>query len=97
PLLGARSLSAYKAFLQGEQRYRRNQWDSAQAFYDEAVARDSTFALALSRMRGVLRRRDEFGEESLDYALRAGRHNHGLGAKDSLLIAADSVLASVAS
>jgi serine/threonine-protein kinase len=93
--LGARSLPALKAFLQGEQYYRRNQWDSAQAFYERAVLVDSTFALGLHRMRGVLRRFDESDPTSLRHALAAGRMNRGLAPRDSLIIAADSSLVAV--
>ena len=52
--MGSRSLPALKAFLQGEQFYRRGLWDSALARYDQAIAADSTFALALGRMNRVL-------------------------------------------
>jgi serine/threonine-protein kinase len=58
--MGSRSLPALKAFLQGEQFYRRGLWNSALARYDQAVAADSTFALPLSRMKwgaGRARRR----------------------------------------
>ena len=48
--MGSRSLPALKAFLQGEQFYRRGLWDSALARYDQAIAADSGFALALGRM-----------------------------------------------
>ena len=52
--MGSRSLPALKAVLQGEQFYRRGLWESALARYDQAIAVDSTFALALSRMKWVL-------------------------------------------
>ena len=48
--IGSKSLPALKAFLQGEQFYRRGQWDSALTRYDQAIAADSTFALALAQM-----------------------------------------------
>ena len=44
--LGSGSLPAIKAFLQGSQYFRRTQWDSATAAFQEAVALDSTFAIA---------------------------------------------------
>jgi len=44
------SLAATRAYLQGEQYYRRSQWDSALAAFGGAIAEDPTFALALFRM-----------------------------------------------
>src|SRR5262245_18559861 len=47
--LRSTSLPALKAFLQGEQYFRRTSWDSALASYQRAVAIDSGFALAWRR------------------------------------------------
>ncbi len=93
--LGSSSPTAIKAFLQGEQHYRRNELDSAQAFYEEAVAADSTFALALNRLGTVL---GWFARqtESDAMALRAAAFNRGLAPRESLLIVADSLAAAVA-
>ena len=44
------SLAATRAYLQGEQYYRRSQWDSALAAFGGAIREDPTFALALFRM-----------------------------------------------
>ena len=44
------SLEALKAFLNGEQLYRRGQYEGADQAYTRAVAADSTFALALYRL-----------------------------------------------
>jgi serine/threonine-protein kinase len=44
------SLAAIRAHLQGEQYYRRSQWDSAAAAFGDAIAADPTFALSLIRM-----------------------------------------------
>jgi serine/threonine-protein kinase len=98
--LGAKSLPALKAFLQGEQFYRRGLWDSAQPHYDRAIALDSTFALAYRRMGFVLgwgsagtaryKTADEYGR-------RAAALNRGLAPRDSLLIAADALLLATAS
>jgi eukaryotic-like serine/threonine-protein kinase len=91
--IGSKSLLALKAFLQGEQFYRRVQWDSALTRYDQAIAADSTFALALVGMARVLSWLPPTagayrpGEE---YMRRATLHNHGLPTRDSLLIVADS-------
>jgi hypothetical protein len=78
--LGIRILQALKAFLQGEQFYRRGLWDSALARYDEAVVADSTFALALNRMNWVLYWHPPTAGAYLpgeDYARRSTLHNHG--------------------
>ena len=52
--IGSRSLPALKAFLYGEQFYRRGLWDSALVYYDRAITQDSTFAIAFRRMATVL-------------------------------------------
>ena len=93
---GSTSLPALKAFLQGEQHLRLTEWDSALGYYERAIALDSTFAPALRRAStalGWIRT----GTDSLStaYALRAGAHNNGLSPRDSLLVAADSLFASV--
>ena len=92
--IASRSLPALKAFLRGEQFYRRGLWDSALVHYDQAIAQDSAFALSLRRMNAVLswfpvtagtyRDLDE-------YRRRAVTLNHGLSPRDSLMITADSL------
>src|ERR1051325_4615577 len=92
--LESTSVPALKAFLQGDQFYRRAAWDSALARYKRAVALDSTFALAWRRMSGVLGcwRRGGAGHPLATlYGLRAGAWNRGLPPRDSLLITADSL------
>jgi serine/threonine protein kinase len=91
--IGSRSLPALKAFLYGEQFYRRGLWDSALVYYDQAIAQDSTFAIAFRRMAQVVwwhppsSHAYRTGEE---YLRKSVRLNHGLSPKDSILIAADS-------
>ena len=91
--IGSRSLLALRAFLQGEQFYRLGLWDSALTRYDRAIAADSTFALAMARMALVLGWNPPtaraYGPPD-EYWRRATLHNHGLPARDSLLIVADS-------
>lgn len=90
--LGANSLPALKAFLRGEQHYRRGAWDSALASYQEAIHLDSTFAIALRRAG----RTGFLLLAPIDYtglALRAGAANHGLPPRESLLVAVDSNVA----
>jgi len=91
--IGSESLPALKAFLQGEQFYRRGLWDSALTRYDEAIAADTTFALALAGMAEVLGWYPPTAaryQPAEGYKRRAALHNHGLPARDSLLIVADS-------
>ncbi|MGH7580961.1 MAG: hypothetical protein ACREM9_12355, partial [Gemmatimonadales bacterium] len=90
--LGSTSLPALKAFLQGEQWFRRTAWDSALASYEHAIAIDSTFPLALRRAGQVLGwQRSAFDSTSQAFALRAGALNHGLSPRDSLLVTTDSL------
>jgi serine/threonine-protein kinase len=92
--LGSTSLPALKAFLQGEQWFRRASWDSALASYQHAIALDSTFPLALRRASQVLGwQHSAFDTMSNTLALRAGALNHGLALRDSLLTTADSLFA----
>lgn len=51
----ASSLPALKAFLRGEQHFRRMAWDSAQVHFERAVALDSGFASALRHLTGLQR------------------------------------------
>ena len=94
PLGGATSPGALRAFLRGEQFFRRAAWDSAVASYGRALAADSGFALAHRRLGLVLGWQglvtDSLAEAHL---LRAGALNRGLGPRDSLLVAADSLAA----
>jgi serine/threonine-protein kinase len=83
--LGSASLPAIKAFLRGEQLYRRRAWDSARTHYERAIAIDSFFALALRRQSLVNE------DEIAYYRLRAGAHNHGLPPRDSMLVLVDSL------
>ena len=92
--IGSRSLPALKAFLYGEQFYRRGLWDSALVYYDRALTQDSTFALAFHGMATVLgwSPASSHSYRSLEeYNRRSVTLNHGLSARDSLLINADSL------
>jgi eukaryotic-like serine/threonine-protein kinase len=87
-------LGALKAFLAGEQAYRRGSYDSALVAYQEALTRDSTFTLAMYRMGQVLGWHPPSAAAYLpadDYRRQAIQRNHGLSARDSLLISADSL------
>jgi serine/threonine-protein kinase len=91
--VGTSSLAALKAFLQGEQYYRRTAWDSALAAYRRAVQTDSGFAVAWHRMGEVVGWRVVGGDSlSRIYALRGAALNRGLAPRDSVLIQADSLM-----
>jgi hypothetical protein len=90
--LGSTSVPALKAFLQGEQFFRRLAWDSALAYYRIAIAHDSSFVLALRRVWLAQWYSGENPDSlALAYARRAGGLNHGLAPRESLLVAADSL------
>lgn len=89
--LGAKSLPALKSFLQGEQLYRRADYDSALVHYRRAVELDSTFPLALRRTSEAIGwSANPYDSLATIYGLRAGALNRGLSPRDSLLTAADS-------
>ena len=92
--MGRAAPLALKAFLRGEQYYRRTAWDSSLTLYARAASLDSSFALPLHRMGWVMSWVVS-GADSLTraYHMRAGALNRGLPLRDSLLITADSIMA----
>jgi serine/threonine-protein kinase len=95
--IGSSSPAAIKTFLRGQQYVRRSNWDSAATYFEQAVALDSTFALAYRGMAFVLGW-TESGVRAADlHALRvrAGSLNHGLAPRESLLILSDSLWAGI--
>jgi len=94
--LGTASLPALKAFLEGEQHYRRSEWDQALESYQYAIGLDSGFALALYRAGLVLGWQSTSGDSlSTDYLTRAAAHNRGLPPRDSMLVVAESLTAAL--
>jgi serine/threonine-protein kinase len=92
--LGSRSLPALRAFLQGEQFLRRSQYDSALFYHQQAIAQDSTFVLALSHAAMASGWQHSGGDTlTVRYALAAGRLNHGLAPRESLIVQAESLSA----
>jgi eukaryotic-like serine/threonine-protein kinase len=91
------SFPALKAYLQGEQYFRRAEWDSAGRHFERAAGLDTTFALAFYRIFQTRFYKGTGANDSLmwAYALRAGALNRGLAPRESLMVAADSVLAAV--
>jgi eukaryotic-like serine/threonine-protein kinase len=91
--LGSRSLPALRAFLRGEQHFRRTEWDSALVSYERASAEDTAFALAYWRQGTVRGWVYGIGDSlSQAYYLRAGELNHGLAPRESLLVLCDSLM-----
>jgi len=97
--IGSALPAAIKAFLRGEQHYRRSDWDSAKVYYEQAIRLDSSFALAHRRM-GIVLGWDalEFGrgsEAAARHRLLASALSAGLAPRESLLVMADSLFASM--
>jgi serine/threonine-protein kinase len=93
--LRATSLPALKAFLEGEQLYRRGSWDSAEGAYRRALAIDSMFVPAIRHLAKAMWWRAPGDDVFLPLFRRAGELNHGLPRRDSLLVAADSLYAAL--
>ena len=94
--LGASSLPALKAFLEGEVHFRRAEWDSAVAGYQRAIRLDTTFALALYRAGIALGWLSTASDSlSTEYLERAAMLNRGLPPRDSMLIVAESLTAAL--
>jgi eukaryotic-like serine/threonine-protein kinase len=64
------SVPAIRAYMRGEQFYRRVQWDSARVAFVDAVAHDSTFALAHFRLA------ETYGWSESIGSADARRHSH---------------------
>jgi serine/threonine-protein kinase len=88
---------ALEAFLIGEQFYRQSAWDSAAAYYRRALDSDSSLTLA-DRHAGLALGWLRGANDSLSraYLAAAGRHNARLPPRDSILVAADALRASLA-
>ena len=92
--IGSSSLPAIKAFLRGEELYRRLDLPNARIAYDEAVRLDSNFAPALYKLSSTIWFLQLHNDNLTDALLRrAIRNNKQLGARDSLLLLVDSILA----
>lgn len=83
------SIPAIKAYLRGEQFYRRVLWDSAAAAFEEAVQHDSTFALAHFRLGETYGWRESLGSaQAQEHSDRAARFAERLPARERALIVA---------
>jgi serine/threonine-protein kinase len=90
------SSDALKPFLQGEQHFRRTEWGPAMEAYQRAAALDPAAALPLRRI-ALIHGLQHDNADTLyrRYSLRAGELNRGLAPRDSLLVAVDSLFASL--
>jgi serine/threonine-protein kinase len=94
--IGSTSMPALRAFLRGEQFYRVTSWDSALEYHRRAIAAESTFAPALRRVGDDMSWIGTIYDDSSNiYRLKAGRHNRGLAVRESLLVQAESLFASL--
>jgi len=97
--LGSTSIVALKAYLQGEQFFRRSDFDSAAVYFQKAVDADSLFAPAIRKLGTALAWNisgsGEQAQRGYPLSLRAGQLNRGLAPRESLLVLADSLNAAV--
>jgi serine/threonine-protein kinase len=90
--VGTRSLPALKAFLQGQQYYRKGFADSAARSYQQAVEYDSTFSLGWRGVASIYIRTGRENDPAAQAALdRAIRYKSGRSPRDSMLLRADSL------
>ena len=91
--LGSRSPTAMRAFLGGEQFYRRGMLDSAVARYKDAIEADSSFTLAYWHLGRIFSWHG--GEDPRPFLYRAAAYARGLDPKSRALIYTDSIAAAV--
>jgi serine/threonine-protein kinase len=80
------SLTALRAYLEGEQRYRRSRWSEAISQFQRAVEIDSSFALAFHRLslaQGWAQ--DVASPRAVEYSERAARLADRLPRREALL------------
>ncbi|MBC8087357.1 MAG: protein kinase [Phycisphaerae bacterium] len=90
------SLASLKLYLQGEQFYRSARWDSAQTYFEDALAIDTAFALAYHRLAAVRNWRSgqDFPDTTTITLMRMpSRYAQGLGPRERLLSRIDSLAA----
>jgi TolB-like protein len=83
------SIAAIRAYLRGEQYYRQVRWDSAAVAFEEAVAHDSTFALAHFRLGETYGWRESLGsQQARIHSDAAARFADRLPARERALVVA---------
>jgi serine/threonine-protein kinase len=94
---GSANIEAVRAFLQGEQFFRRTAWQSAATAYARAISFDNGMAIALRRAAQVAGwQRNANDSMARAFWLKAGALNRGLSPRDSLLLLSDSLSATLA-
>jgi len=86
------SLTALKAYLEGEQKSRRGLWKEAVADYERAIEEDSTFALALHGVSLAYGWDEGFSQRAREYSNRAARHADRLPERAAELVRAHADL-----
>ncbi|MFN0099648.1 MAG: serine/threonine-protein kinase [Gemmatimonadaceae bacterium] len=96
PSQGANAIAALKAYLQAEVAFRRMDWEVARPLYEQAAQFDTSYAMAFHRL-SLVRSMSGSGLDTLIWfnGLRAGRLNHGLPERDSLMLVIDSLQAAL--
>ena len=80
------SLPALKAFLEGEQKYRRSRFREAIADFTLAVEADTTFAMAFYRISDAYGWVEPFSERTIEYSNRALELADRLPERERLLV-----------
>lgn len=80
------SLPALRAYLEGEQAFRRSQFEEARGAFSAAIDADSTLAIAHYRLGLSYGWTGGIGSDAERYLAAAARHTQGLTERDSLLI-----------
>jgi tetratricopeptide (TPR) repeat protein len=82
------SLTALKAYLEGEQKSRRGLWKEAITDYERAIEEDSTFALALHGISLAYGWDEGFTQRAREYSSRAANHADRLPERAAALVRA---------
>jgi tetratricopeptide (TPR) repeat protein len=86
------SLPALTAYLAGEQKYRRSRFRESIPDFELALERDSTFALAASRISKAYGWVEPFSDVTAEYARRAVRFADRLPQREALFLESDKAL-----
>ena len=84
------SIEALRAYLQGTRLLRLARWDSAQAAFEQAIAADSTFAMAYAHRATAMGWLGNYGApEALQSMRKAAQYAAGLPEREASLIRAN--------
>ncbi len=86
------SLPALRAYLEGEQKFRRGLWEEAADDFDRAVEADSSFALAHYRLSLAYGWTELGPEKPLEQSRLAARHSDRLPERAALLLRGNAQL-----